>query len=227
MLTSRLWRETTVTCRARMSGGLMTGPQRLTPSPVWLSVLTTVCVLSLTANAIVGSRALYGRFSQGQRPPSIPVGAVAPALSVVDSQGSPSQLTFKGEQPTILYVFSPSCVWCARNLPGIKQIASSVSNRYRVVGVSLVETGFNQFVAGKTLPFPLYALEGPQGAALRTLGFQGSPFTVAIGQDGRVIAGWVGAYGQHTKASVESFFGIVLPPLAVVQAAPPMTTQPD
>ncbi|MBO0859398.1 MAG: hypothetical protein J2P21_13135 [Chloracidobacterium sp.] len=68
----------------------------------------------------------------------ISVGASAPPLLAHTLDGNPTTITFSDRTlPTILYVFSPQCVWCMRNLDNIKTIESSVKGKYQLIGLSI------------------------------------------------------------------------------------------
>jgi hypothetical protein len=49
--------------------------------------------------------------------------------------------------PTVLYVFTPGCESCARNLSNIKALVSQTTARYRIVGISLIRNSSGVYCA--------------------------------------------------------------------------------
>ena len=59
-------------------------------------------------------------------------------INVKGLNGEPSSITYQGDGlPTILYIFSPRCLWCASNLENAKALASGTNGRYRFIALSL------------------------------------------------------------------------------------------
>ena len=53
---------------------------------------------------------------------------------VIDLDGHPVKID-PGER-TLIYVFSPKCIWCKRNLSSIRDLASQLKRPYRVLGMA-------------------------------------------------------------------------------------------
>lgn len=146
-------------------------------------------------------------FSQGR---SLPRGAIAPVLDVLDLSGNRTQLLYEGtRQATVLYVFRPECYWCERNSLAVNSLAQQTSRNYRVIGLSLSDEGLADFVESHNITFPVYS--DPATAVIEGLQLRATPETIVISPAGRVVASWSGAYMGGAKAELEKFFAIVLP----------------
>jgi hypothetical protein len=115
------------------------------------------------------------------------------------------------DKPTVFYILSPSCIWCVRNQSNIDQLARLKGNEFRFIGLSLAEPGLKDYVEGHQLNFPMYARLTSETS--RSLGLGGTPQTIVISPDGRVLKNWTGAYIEHLRPEVEAYFGIRLPGL--------------
>jgi hypothetical protein len=64
----------------------------------------------------------------------------------------PEALSFDvTRQPTIRYVFAPTCSWCARNLDNFKALVDQKTGGYRFIGVSLTDQGLPDYVTKSEL----------------------------------------------------------------------------
>lgn len=113
-------------------------------------------------------------------------------------------------RPAVLYFFSTSCGWCERNWPNVLDLEASTRGRYEFIGVSnSIDTA--EFVSERALPFT--CLTGVPVEELRRLHLGGTPRTIVMSRDGRVVRDWVGAYTEATLKEIEQFFGVRLPGL--------------
>jgi len=115
----------------------------------------------------------------------------------------------RSAKPTVLYIFTPTCVWCRRNLRNLRELAKGISRQYTVVGVSLTREGLGDYVASSGFPAEIVADIPPSVVMDYRLG--GTPQTIVVSGAGRVLKNWRGAYGGRVKAEVEGFFGVRLP----------------
>jgi hypothetical protein len=52
--------------------------------------------------------------------------------------GQPEVISYhETNQATVLYVFTPTCIWCARNLNNLKTLLANDSDHYRSIALSL------------------------------------------------------------------------------------------
>lgn len=112
--------------------------------------------------------------------------------------------------PTIIYYFSPSCGWCERNWSSVSVLEKETRGRYRFI--ALAETSdLRVTVAKHNLKFDVVG--GLKGSDRHILGFTGTPQTVVISPEGRVLRTWTGAYGARVREEMEAYFDVALPPV--------------
>lgn len=110
--------------------------------------------------------------------------------------------------PTIVYYFSPSCAWCERNWSSVSVLARETSSQYRFIALAEAPD------VGKTIEKHNLAFDVVGGLKVpdrRALGFTGTPQTIVVSREGRVLRAWTGAYGDRIRAEIEEYFGVVLP----------------
>jgi hypothetical protein len=65
-------------------------------------------------------------------------GSWVPPIEVMDQDGHKVSILYSEEaSPTILYLFSPECDWCTRNLESVKALEKQTARQYRFIGLSL------------------------------------------------------------------------------------------
>jgi peroxiredoxin len=137
---------------------------------------------------------------------------VAQPLETVDLQGRPFSISYADSSlPTVLYIFTPDCHWCARNLENINGLAEQVKDRYRLIGISINGDGLGEYLAQNKLNFPVY--HSPSDASRLAYDMVATPTTIVISKEGRVVRIWSGAYGTDRKEEIEHFLNIRLPGL--------------
>ncbi|HET8925251.1 MAG TPA: TlpA disulfide reductase family protein [Candidatus Acidoferrum sp.] len=137
-------------------------------------------------------------------------GTFAPPLRLKGLDGRTVELTYAdGGRPTLLYIFTPSCSWCARNLDNFKALVDKESGQYRFISLSLSEEGLAEYVARNNLSVPVYCGLSPETLATYKLG--NTPQTIVVSPKGKVLQDWVGAYVGEQKSQIEAFFHITLP----------------
>lgn len=138
-------------------------------------------------------------------------GVAIPAFSATDPDGKPVQVSFAGENPTVLYIFNPKCGWCARNLSNVLFLSSVRGTSFRFVGVSLTDPLLKQYIANTGIKFPVVALSS-YGAVKNVL-LGATPQTIVVSQRGRILENWMGAYTGDERRRIEAYFSVRLPGL--------------
>jgi peroxiredoxin len=183
---------------------------------VWshTGILTILLICSVALNVMLARKTsrLQGTLDTIESGKKLLPGSPVPPLELTSLEGSPAKISYADANvPTVLYVFSTSCVWCARNSDNIKFLTDRLKNSYRFVGVSLdrdvKEPG--EYASNSDLPFPVYHTPSP--SAWQTYKLGGTPQTIVISPEGKILDDWSGAYTQDTKVAVETFFKISLP----------------
>jgi hypothetical protein len=185
--------------------------------------LALLLVVSMTLNGLLTWRAIYWRHRAvgapvaQNRPPSDPLAAMTavPVLKGKHLDGSDAIVEFKRPGvPTLLYLMSPSCGWCARNLANFKALVEQSKNKYRVVAVSTTTEGLPEYAKKNRLAGPdvELVLDVPE-SVLQTDDLLATPQTLLISSEGKLIQRWQGAY-VGSQAEIEGKLGVRLPGLA-------------
>jgi peroxiredoxin len=143
-------------------------------------------------------------------------GESVPPLKGKDLYGNPAEITYPGNGPaTILYVFSPDCEWCTRNMENIKTLTSHIKSDFRFIGVSLSKNNLRDYLAKYALEFPVYCDLTFEVLSAYKLG--GTPRTMVVSNEGKVVKTWFGAYVGNLKGEVEEYFHVSLPGVVETQ----------
>jgi hypothetical protein len=168
--------------------------------------------ISLTANVLLGFA--YLRLStvggtlnaEPRRGPEI--GATIPSFVARRWQGDVEQISFGAGPPTLLYVFSPKCHWCRRNMANWRSLVEAARSSHRIIALSL-DPNVEEFIRAEPLNVPVYVEPSPE--TTKALMLQTTPHTVRISAQGRVVGSWLGAYTGKTGEEIEQFFKFRLP----------------
>ncbi|MEE8584083.1 MAG: TlpA disulfide reductase family protein [Acidobacteriota bacterium] len=140
------------------------------------------------------------------------VGDPLPPLQAFDLAGKAVTVSYSdGAQPTLLYVFSPSCGWCTRNLPNIRHLTSALRSEYRILGISLSSQELESYIQEKGLGFPVLTQASP--ASLEAYKLGATPQTLVISPEGTLLKNWLGAYVDQVNEDIQQYFNTQLPGL--------------
>ena len=141
---------------------------------------------------------------------SLRVGATLSPIEAKGLDGRPAVIRYgRDELPTILYVFTPPCSWCTKNIENIKALAEGTKGRYRIIGLSLSSNNLQEYVTRSGFTFPVYSDLSPGTAIAYRMG--GTPQTIVISNEGKLVKEWKGAYIGNSKKEIETQFGLGLP----------------
>lgn len=141
------------------------------------------------------------------------VGTVLPALEGKSPNGAPSRVSF--QRPTILYVFSPTCIWCEKNLRNVEHLRNVTHVTYDFVAVSIQSFALKKWLADKKVEWPIVTDLDPSLA--RKYGLGSTPQTIVVERGGRVLHVWSGAFGASVGPEIEKVFHISLPERIAVE----------
>jgi peroxiredoxin len=166
-----------------------------------------VLMLSIGVNVLLASRLL-----QAQRPPARgpAVGATVRPFQVTSPTGDAILVKYAAPMSTIVYHFSPACGWCERNWDNVRTLIQQTKGRYRFVGVSLTAVS-PQFMREHHLDFEVAANVSPDMA--RQYGLAGTPQTIVVSSEQRVVKTWWGAYVGLQARDIGTYFSVKLPGL--------------
>ena len=124
-----------------------------------LLILALLLVCSLGINMLLARRVsklttLVSRMKSESR---LVAGDKVPAITARDPEGRTAVLDYAGtDLPTVLFVITPKCGWCTKNIMNMRTLAASASDRYRFVGLSLESDKLVDYVTRNQLEFPVY-----------------------------------------------------------------------
>ena len=114
-------------------------------------VLTVVLlVISVALNVALARRnkGLKTALLSVKAEQSLPMGSSLPPIEAFDLAHKLQVLKYDGMTlPTIFYVFSPQCGWCAKNASNLRMLSERIKGRYRLIGLSLSSAGVDEYVA--------------------------------------------------------------------------------
>jgi peroxiredoxin len=183
-----------------------------------LTAIAIVLVVSVALNVMLAHKIRSLKYGQSARitENQLKVGAAVPPIPVMRLDGQPETIRYQGtNQATVLYIFTPPCGWCARNMDNFKTLVDKERDQYRFIGLSLSEKTLQAYVAKNDMGLPVYSGLSPETLKAYELG--STPQTVVVSPDGRVLQDWVGAYVGDQKSQVEAFFHVSLPGLRELQ----------
>lgn len=168
--------------------------------------------VSLAVNLLLAYkvRTLSDSLSELTAPPAVPVGTTVSPIKAHGLDGQTHVISYgDGDRPVVLYVFTPQCPWCARNLANLRTLLAREGGNYRFVGLSLTDKDVRDYAAQNQLDLPVYF--NPSDEAAREYKLGSTPQTIVISREGKVLKNWLGAYTGPQQAEVEEFFGVSLP----------------
>ncbi len=174
--------------------------------------LTLSLVCSVIINILLARKVEHFRYIEKalRAEGELQAGEIVPPLQVKQLNGNSIAFPYgNNELPLILYVIAPGCTWCEKNQPNAEVIAKELFKKYRFVALSLDSKGLKEYVQSHQIPFDVYE-DLPQEISSKYK-FGGTPQTIVISSEGKVLQNWRGAYTGDLKAQVEKFFSISLP----------------
>jgi peroxiredoxin len=174
--------------------------------------LTVMLVVSVALNVMLALkiRELTGMQNASRAERELDVGTIVPSITAKRLDGKSETITYADStRPTVLYVFTPQCIWCTRNLDNLKTLVGQKGQDYRFIGIALSREGLEKYVADHQLTFPIYTDIPKEAGEAYKMG--GTPQTVVISPQGKVLQNWPGAYVGDQKSQVEKYFDITMP----------------
>jgi len=174
--------------------------------------MATLLVCSLGINLLLARRVVSLKLLVGtmKSEAQLAAGDKVAGITARDAQGNIAVLDYRSTSvPTVLFVISPTCGWCTKNIMNMRALTEQAGDRYRFVGLSLSSDKLGEYVAKNKLPFTVYA-DLPY-APLRDYKLGGTPQTIVVSPNGEIIKVWSGAFAGNLQKDVEAFFDVNLP----------------
>lgn len=177
---------------------------------IW--AMTVILSISLATNLLLAYRIRVNRSSDMQATLPLQIGDSVAPFRVSNLDGQQEVISYQNnQQAVVLYVFTPSCIWCTRNLDNLRALVLNKKDSYRFVGISLVDEGVKDYVSKNNMNLPVYSALSDEMKQDYKLG--GTPQTLVISPDGKVLQNWEGAYTGQQQSEIERFFDVTLPGL--------------
>ncbi len=177
-------------------------------SPVPLLVLSVAVNVSLATRVTTLNAAVKSLEEEGQ----LQAGAKVPQVDGTLLNGASTTVRFdESAAPTLLYVMRPTCSWCQRNNANLRALISGAGTKYRVVVLSLVADGTEDYKNKYQIDAPFVTNLSEQTKQAYHLG--GTPQTILVSNSGVVVKDWVGAYTGHLGQEVSGALQISFPGL--------------
>jgi hypothetical protein len=176
------------------------------------TVIASVLVVSVALNVLLARkvRQFNGEQSAARAERLVKVGTPVPPITAKKLGGGNETISYsESHHATVLYVFTPQCVWCQRNLDNLKTLIKEKRGEYRFIAISLAEDGVQKYVAEIGLDIPVYT--GISAEARKAYKMGSTPETITVSSEGKVMQAWAGAYVGEPKLEVESYFHVTLP----------------
>lgn len=193
-----------------------------------LLILALLLVCSLGINMLLARRVsklttLVSRMKSESR---LVAGDKVPAITARDPEGRTAVLDYAGtDLPTVLFVITPKCGWCTKNIMNMRTLAASASDRYRFVGLSLESDKLVDYITRNQLEFPVYT-DLPL-VPMKQYKLGGTPQTIIVSPKGEVLKVWSGAFAEDLQKDVESYFGVSLPGIMDPETVVTKNSGPD
>lgn len=138
------------------------------------------------------------------------IGRIAQPLKAQNLEGKTTTISFSdGELPTVLYVFSPQCIWSTRNINNVQTLVAKTNGKYRFFGLALSDNSLDTYILEHKFSFPTFKM--PDKCSRDDLRIVGTPQTIVISMDGQIVKNWYGEYSGNIAKEVEDFFDLTVP----------------
>jgi peroxiredoxin len=176
----------------------------------WNLAAWVCCIVLLAANIALIRQNRQLRAQLVQPPASFEAapGAQVPDLAGHDLDGKPISIAYGQDQRKVLiFVFSPTCGFCAENWPKWWQIFPALDRTaVRPVSVDVSSSVTREFIAQHQLTdMPVVAQADPK--ALVRYQFRLTPQTILVDAGGRVEKVWSGVLDASNVAEIERMAG--------------------
>ncbi len=177
-----------------------------------MRILTAMLVASVIINVGLAHKLRQFNWLRKGSDHVLKAGSGLAPFKAFDLNGQTHTVAYdQASKPTVLYVFTPTCSWCFRNMDNFKELVARTGTDYRFVGLSLSKEGLPEYIATHGLTIPIYT--GLSTETKKNYKLGGTPQTIVVSPEGKVLQDWVGAYSGDQRSQVEAFFHVSLPGL--------------
>jgi hypothetical protein len=170
----------------------------------WL--LVAMLAVSVCGNVYFAGR-LSASSSQPPQPTLTAIGDTVPLVDGLRVDGTRAKVDFQDLRPTLIYYFSPTCIWCDKNAAQVKHLIEQVGDRYKVIAVAATRVTAEE-ATEKGLKPELVISQVPV-STLKKAHLAVTPMTLLVAPGGEVSGVWSGAF---TKSTVSEILGTTQKP---------------
>ena len=173
----------------------------------WSTHVALVALIIAIATNVGIALTLKARLDALRPVAAVKTGTAITEITGKDPSGATQTIQLAGSRPTLLYVSKKGCAWCQRNERNVHAIGLQASTRFRILELSPDGVGPS---GSKALGVERLIVTED---VLQRIGTRGTPYTLLLSPDGRVIDSWIGAFGAQTAPSVARALQVELPGL--------------
>jgi len=176
----------------------------------WNLAALACCIVLLAANFALlrQNQQLKSQLGQPPVPFEASAGTHVPDLAGHDLDGKPISIAYGNDQRKVLvFVFSPTCGFCAENWPKWWQVFPALNRAaVRPVAVDVSSSVTRDFIAQHQMTdMPVVAQADPK--TLVRYQFRLTPQTILVDAEGRVEKVWSGVLDESNVAEIERMAG--------------------
>jgi peroxiredoxin len=176
----------------------------------WNIAVSACCLLLLVTNValIQQNRKLKAQVSQPPPSMEVPAGTHVPDFNGHDIDGKQLSVSYgQDSRKVLLFVFSPTCGFCAENWPKWSEIIPALNTAMvRPVGVDVSSTVTRDFISQHQLSnMPVVAQADPKDIVAYQLRL--TPQTILVDSQGRVERVWSGVLDDSNIADIQRMAG--------------------
>jgi peroxiredoxin len=186
-------------------------------TPTWIPGLLA---LSLILNILLASEvsSLRKAVLATKAETRLNVGTEVPIIQGHSVDGRKEVLNYGAfTTPVVLYVFTPQCKWCKKNLDNLHKLIDNSGANYHVVGLALTSMGLKDYLDKEHLLFPVYTDLDESTKFIYHLG--GTPQTIIVSPEAKILKVWTGAYQDSIRGEIEAYLKIQLPGCCKLEAS--------
>jgi peroxiredoxin len=168
-------------------------------------IITNVLLIKGIVNNVQRASVAEGQ----QRAAEVRVGERLPTLSGSDIYGNRLSLRYNQDgRKTILFVFSPRCIFCLKIMPEWQELIQGLNkDAFRMVGVTTLIEGTREYAAEHGLSaMPILAVPDPD--VEDAYHFARTPQTILISPDGKIEKVWLGPIEKERIGEIEQALGV-------------------
>lgn len=133
-------------------------------------------------------------------------GELVPVFDAKLENGQTIHLGWEGRRKTLLYYFDPDCLWCMRNAEAFGTLIGQLGASIEVYSYTSSLRGVEEFK--RQARHTAKVLTDDREDLRRLLRLRGTPQTLVIDANGRVLKNWEGVYRGSNRVEIQEYFHV-------------------